>query len=157
MASCALFSHLGGRAVVFRNNTNSELRGKRNVDMVWLWPPNVPGQDAAPATCRAAGCGGCIAQHCIVTGIIIITTDPSVYEDPVLKNGLVCGSMASRFWACNLGVRGRVQPLLPAELREAAAAQNLRVVVFRAGQLPLRPGLSEEQLGSLFAMYGRGN
>lgn len=52
---------------------------------------------------------------------------------------------------------GRVQPLLPAELREAAAAQKLRVVVFRAGQLPLRPGLSEEQLGSLFAMYGRGN
>ncbi len=47
--------------------------------------------------------------------------------------------------------------LPPAELCEAAATQGCRVVVFREGQLPLRPGLSAEELASLFVLYGRGN
>jgi len=50
---------------------------------------------------------------------------------------------------------GRVHMLPPAELREAAATQGCRVVVFPEGQLPLRPGLSAEELASLFVLYGR--
>ena len=53
-------------------------------------------------------------------------------------------------------VNGRVQPFAPGELKQAAASKGVRVVVFRAGQLPLRPGLSADQLAAMFVMYGRG-
>ena len=53
-------------------------------------------------------------------------------------------------------VGGRVQPFAPGELKQAAVGKGVRVVVFRAGQLPLRPGLSADQLAAMFVMYGRG-
>ncbi|KAK9826193.1 hypothetical protein WJX81_006459 [Elliptochloris bilobata] len=54
-------------------------------------------------------------------------------------------------------VSERLLPIPPAELKKAAAAKGLRVVVFRAGQLPLRPGLSADQLAGMFVLFGRGN
>jgi hypothetical protein len=38
---------------------------------------------------------------------------------------------------------------------EVAGGQGLRVAAFRRGQLPLRPGLSETELGRRFTAYSR--
>jgi enamine deaminase RidA (YjgF/YER057c/UK114 family) len=43
--------------------------------------------------------------------------------------------------------------MLPAKLSQVAGKQGFEVVVFSKGQLPLRPGLSEEELGAMFAAY----
>ncbi|BDA48940.1 hypothetical protein COCOBI_13-0500 [Coccomyxa sp. Obi] len=47
----------------------------------------------------------------------------------------------------------RVMPLPPAKLQSVAQEQGFSVVVFPKGQLPLRPGMSEEELGALFSAY----
>ncbi len=44
-------------------------------------------------------------------------------------------------------------PLPPAKLQSVAQEQGFSVVVFPKGQLPLRPGMSEEELGALFTAY----
>jgi len=44
-------------------------------------------------------------------------------------------------------------PLAPEKLRSVASEQGYEVVVFPKGQLPLRPGITEQELGALFAAY----
>ncbi len=50
-------------------------------------------------------------------------------------------------WCC------RVLPLPPAKLQSIAQEQGFEVVVFPKGLLPLRPGMSEQELGAVFSAY----
>jgi hypothetical protein len=56
-----------------------------------------------------------------------------------------------------MGVRvHRVMPLPPAELADLTMTKGgLEVVVFPKGQLPLCPGLKEEELSAIFSAYAR--
>lgn len=47
----------------------------------------------------------------------------------------------------------RVLPLPPTKLQSVAEEQGFAVVVFPKGQLPLRPGMSEQELGAVFTAY----
>jgi hypothetical protein len=46
-----------------------------------------------------------------------------------------------------------VLPLPPTKLQSVAEEQGFAVVVFPKGQLPLRPGMSEQELGAVFTAY----
>lgn len=43
--------------------------------------------------------------------------------------------------------------LPPAKLGDVARDQGVEVLVFDKGRLPLRPGISEAELGAMFAAY----
>jgi hypothetical protein len=45
--------------------------------------------------------------------------------------------------------------MTPQQLLEASAEQESRVTVFRKGQVPLEPGLTVSELGTLIAAYAR--
>ena len=46
-----------------------------------------------------------------------------------------------------------VMALPPGQLGDVAQGQGLGVAVFDKGRLPLRPGMSEEELGAMFATF----
>ena len=46
-----------------------------------------------------------------------------------------------------------VMALPPGKLGDVAQEQGVEVLVFDKGRLPLRPGISEVELGAMFAAY----
>lgn len=44
-------------------------------------------------------------------------------------------------------------PLPPVKLQSMAQEQGFEVVVFPKGLLPLRPGMTEQELGAVFSAY----
>ena len=50
----------------------------------------------------------------------------------------------------------RTMPLQPDQLVEIAEHEAFGVVVFRRKQLPVRPGLSERELGAMLEAYSIG-
>ncbi|KAK9808998.1 hypothetical protein WJX72_007650 [[Myrmecia] bisecta] len=58
-------------------------------------------------------------------------------------------------WCDEQALRMRVAPFSAAQIRERAELQGAQVMVFRKGQLPLKPGMTQEEVANMAFIYSR--